>query len=61
MSFKNIFDSGGSEADSAEQSAQALNNDTPGAGDVSEAVRKLESERDPWLVRQTAPGATEAG
>lgn len=57
MSFKNIFDNGGDEAGSADKSAQALNNDTPGAGDVSEAVRKLESERDPWLVRQTAHGA----
>lgn len=57
MSFKNIFESGGGESDSAEKSAQALNEDTPGAGDVSEAVRKLESERDPWLVRQTAHGA----
>lgn len=57
MSFKNIFDNGGDEAGSAEQSAQALNEDTPGAGDVSEAVRKMESERDPWLVRQTAHGA----
>ncbi|MEV0416523.1 hypothetical protein AB0I68_38790 [Streptomyces sp. NPDC050448] len=57
MSFKNIFDNGGNEAGSADQSAQKLNKDTPGAGDVSEAVRKLESERDPWLVRQTAHGA----
>lgn len=57
MSFKNIFDNGGDEAGSADKSAQALNKDTPGAGDVSEAVRKLESERDPWLVRQTAHGA----
>ncbi|MCX4695781.1 hypothetical protein [Streptomyces sp. NBC_01408] len=57
MSFKNIFDNGGDEAGSADKSAQALGKDTPGAGDVSEAVRKLESERDPWLVRQTAHGA----
>ncbi|MBT2511472.1 PQQ-binding-like beta-propeller repeat protein [Streptomyces sp. ISL-98] len=57
MSFGNIFDGGGSGADSAKQSAEALNKDTPGAGDVSEAVRKMESERDPWLVRQTAHGA----
>ncbi|QES51791.1 hypothetical protein DEJ50_32000 [Streptomyces venezuelae] len=57
MSFKNIFDNGGNEAGSADTSAQALNEDTPGAGDISEAVRKLESERDPWLVRQTAHGA----
>ncbi|MGW1763296.1 hypothetical protein ACWCQL_04250 [Streptomyces sp. NPDC002073] len=57
MSFKNIFDNGGDEAGSAEQSAQKLNDGTPGAGDVSEAVRKMESERDPWLVRQTAHGA----
>ncbi|MCX5377587.1 hypothetical protein [Streptomyces sp. NBC_00091] len=57
MSFKNIFDNGGDEAGSADKSAQALNEDTPGAGDFSEAVRKLESERDPWLVRQTAHGA----
>lgn len=57
MSFKNIFDNGGDQAGSAGQSADALNKDTPGAGDVSEAVRKLERERDPWLVRQTAHGA----
>ncbi|WP_053662728.1 hypothetical protein [Streptomyces sp. MMG1121] len=57
MSFKNIFDNGGDEAGSADKSAQALGKDTPGAGDESEAVRKLESERDPWLVRQTAHGA----
>ncbi|MFF3857988.1 hypothetical protein [Streptomyces sp. NPDC002209] len=57
MSFENIFGSGGSEANSAGQSAESLDKDTPGAGDVSEAVRKLESERDPWLVRQTAHGA----
>ncbi|KOY59328.1 PQQ-binding-like beta-propeller repeat protein [Streptomyces sp. XY332] len=57
MSFENIFNSGGSEADSAKRSAESLNKDAPGAGDVSEAVRKLESERDPWLVRQTAHGA----
>ncbi|MGW7005386.1 hypothetical protein ACWGCW_21925 [Streptomyces sp. NPDC054933] len=57
MSFKNVFDSGGGEADSAKKAAQALNSDTPGAGNVSEAVRNLESQRDPWLVRQTAHGA----
>ncbi|MFD9268613.1 SMP-30/gluconolactonase/LRE family protein [Streptomyces goshikiensis] len=57
MSFKNIFENGGDEAGSADKAAQALGKDTPGAGDVSEAVRKLESERDPWLVRQTAHGA----
>ncbi|MFB7178308.1 PQQ-binding-like beta-propeller repeat protein [Streptomyces sp. NPDC056257] len=57
MSFGNIFDGGGSEAESAKQSGEALGKDTPGAGDVSEAVRKMESERDPWLVRQTAHGA----
>jgi len=56
MSFKNVFDSGGNEADSAKRSAQALNNDTPGTGDVSGDVHKLESQRDPWLVRQTAHG-----
>ncbi|MGW8782125.1 hypothetical protein ACWGNM_29240 [Streptomyces sp. NPDC055796] len=57
MSFGNIFDGGGSEAGSAAKSAESLDKDTPGAGDVSEAVRKLESERDPWLMRQTAHGA----
>jgi hypothetical protein len=57
MSFKNVFDSGGGEADSAKKAAQALNSDTPGAGNVSEAVRNLESQRAPWLVRQTAHGA----
>ncbi|EST20746.1 SMP-30/gluconolactonase/LRE family protein [Streptomyces roseochromogenus] len=57
MSFKNVFDSGGDEAGSAEQSTQALNSDTPGAGDISGAVRDLEGQRDPWLVRQTAHGA----
>ncbi|KUM74172.1 hypothetical protein [Streptomyces curacoi] len=57
MSFKNIFDSGGNESESAKKSAGALGKDTPGAGNVSEAVRDLESGRDPWLVRQTAHGA----
>ncbi|MCC9305627.1 hypothetical protein LN042_00595 [Kitasatospora sp. RB6PN24] len=57
MTFKNIFDSGGNEADSAKQAAEALSGNTPGAGDVSGAVRNLESQRDPWLVRQTAHGA----
>ncbi|WP_406182388.1 hypothetical protein [Streptomyces sp. NBC_01006] len=57
MSFGNIFDGGGSSADSAKQSGEALGKDTPGAGDVSEAVRKMESERDPWIMRQTAHGA----
>ncbi|MFI6683111.1 hypothetical protein [Streptomyces sp. NPDC050485] len=57
MSFKNIFDNGGDQAGSADKSADALNKDTPGFGDISDAVRKLESERDPWLVRQTAHGA----
>ncbi|RKT05630.1 SMP-30/gluconolaconase/LRE-like protein [Streptomyces sp. 3211.6] len=57
MSFKNIFDNGGDQAGSADQSAQKLGRDTPGAGSVSEEVRRLESERDPWLVRQTAHGA----
>ncbi|GAA1959509.1 hypothetical protein [Amycolatopsis minnesotensis] len=57
MSFKKIFDSGESEGDSAEQSARALHDDTPGAGAFSEEVRKLESGRDPWLVRQTPHGA----
>ncbi|MFI1972173.1 hypothetical protein [Streptomyces cinnamoneus] len=57
MSFKNVFDSSGDEADSAKQAAEALNKNTPGTGDVSEEVRNLESKRDPWLVRQTAHGA----
>ncbi|WP_042800574.1 PQQ-binding-like beta-propeller repeat protein [Streptomyces sp. C] len=57
MSFKNIFDNGGDQAGSADQAGQKLGKDTPGAGSVSEEVRSLESERDPWLVRQTAHGA----
>ncbi|MGW2651919.1 hypothetical protein ACWC2T_45450 [Streptomyces sp. NPDC001393] len=57
MSFKNVFDTGGGEADSAKESAQALHSDAPGAGDVSADVCDLERERDPWLVRQTAHGA----
>ncbi|MGF1425679.1 hypothetical protein [Kitasatospora sp. LaBMicrA B282] len=57
MTFKNIFDSGGNEADSAKQAAEALNGDVPGAGDVSGKVRAQESAQDPWLVRQTAHGA----
>jgi sugar lactone lactonase YvrE len=60
MSFENVFDTGGGQADSAKQSAQALNSDTPGAGDISGAVRNLENQRDPWLVRQTAHGAFDA-
>ncbi|MQS11061.1 PQQ-binding-like beta-propeller repeat protein [Streptomyces kaniharaensis] len=57
MTFKNIFDSGGDEADSAKKAADALNRDIPGAGTVSGPVRDLESKQDPWLVRQTAHGA----
>ncbi|WP_035847655.1 Vgb family protein [Kitasatospora azatica] len=57
MTFKNIFDSGGDEADSAKQAADALNQDTPGTGPISGQVRDMESQRDPWLVRQTAHGA----
>lgn len=64
MSFDNVFDSGGSEADSAEKSADALKKNTPGADQkapgakgVPKNVHDLERERDPWLVRQTAHGA----
>ncbi len=57
MTFKNIFDSGGDEAESAKQAGEALNEDTPGAGPVSGQVRDMESQQDPWLVRQTAHGA----
>jgi hypothetical protein len=59
MSFENVLDTGGGQADSSKESAQALNNDTPGAGDVAGALRDLENQRDPWLVRQTAHGASD--
>ncbi|MFE7659491.1 NHL repeat-containing protein [Streptomyces celluloflavus] len=57
MSFENVFNTGGSEAGSADKSTQALHEDTPGTGSVSNAVWELEKQRDPWLVRQTAHGA----
>ncbi|MGC0207891.1 hypothetical protein [Streptomyces levis] len=57
MSFKNVFDAGGSEAGSARKAADDLNRDTPGADGVSGDVRELENERDPGVMRQTAHGA----
>ncbi|MBC2874032.1 MULTISPECIES: NHL repeat-containing protein [Streptomyces] len=57
MSFGNVFDKGGDQHDSAEQSTEKLRKNTPGADGVSKDAGDLEKERDPWLVRQTAHGA----
>ncbi|MGW8380611.1 hypothetical protein [Streptomyces sp. ODS28] len=70
MTFENIFDSGGGEADSAKDTAQSLHDSTPGAeegtwdeendtvsGSASGYVRDWESARDPWLLHQTPHGA----
>ncbi|MGI5337811.1 hypothetical protein ACQEVS_10620 [Streptomyces sp. CA-181903] len=57
MSFGNVFDKGGDQHDSAEQSTEKLRKNTPGAEGVSKDAGDLEKERDPWLVRQTAHGA----
>lgn len=69
MTFKNIFDSGGSEAKSAEESAQKLSGNIPGAWpewegvdpelfeDIPEGSRDPKAVRDPKIVRETSPEA----
>ncbi|MEW2390139.1 hypothetical protein AB0933_17505 [Streptomyces venezuelae] len=63
MSFKNIFESGGSEAKSAEESARKVYENIPGARPEREGVDPElydgipEVERDPKLVRETSPEA----
>ncbi|MFE3654128.1 hypothetical protein [Streptomyces sp. NPDC057579] len=63
MSFKNIFDSGGSEAKSAEESAQQVYEKIPGAWPEREGVDPElydgipEAARDPKIVRETSPEA----
>ncbi|MDF3294143.1 hypothetical protein [Streptomyces silvisoli] len=63
MSFKNIFDSGGSEAKSAEESAQKVYENVPGAWPEREGVDPElydgipEAARDPKIMRETSPEA----
>ncbi|MFJ9620097.1 Vgb family protein [Streptomyces noursei] len=66
----NIFNGGRDQAASAEKTASRIGEDAPGVGDgawddenetvsgsTSGYVRKSESGREPWLLRQTAHGA----
>ncbi|WP_369394747.1 hypothetical protein AB5J72_50075 [Streptomyces sp. CG1] len=63
MTFKNIFDSGGSEAKSAEESAQKIHENIPGARPEKEGVDPElydgipDAVRDPKIVRDTSPEA----
>ncbi|MFI1258061.1 hypothetical protein ACH4U6_30355 [Streptomyces netropsis] len=63
MSFKNIFGSGGSEAKSAEKSAQEVHSYIPGVRPEQEGVDPElydgidEVPRDPKIVRETSPEA----
>ncbi|SEE46959.1 hypothetical protein SAMN05428954_2717 [Streptomyces sp. 2112.3] len=63
MTFKNIFDSGGNEAKSAEDSAQNVNEKIPGAWPEREGVDPElyegipEAARDPKIIRETSPEA----
>lgn len=63
MTFKNIFDSGGSEAKSAEESARQVREKIPGARPEREGVDPElyedlpEVDRDPKIVRETSPEA----
>jgi hypothetical protein len=63
MSFQNIFESGGSEAKSAEESAQKVSEKIPGARPEREGVDPElydgipEAARDPKIVRETSPEA----
>ncbi|MEV0256023.1 hypothetical protein AB0H82_17400 [Streptomyces sp. NPDC050732] len=63
MSFKNIFESGGGEAKSAEESAQKVRDDIPGARPEEEGVDPELYDgippvtRDPKTVRETSPEA----
>ncbi|MGX8904879.1 hypothetical protein ACR820_06510 [Streptomyces netropsis] len=63
MSFKNIFGGGGSEAKSAEESAQKIHSQIPGVRPEREGVDPElydgieEAPRDPKIVRETSPEA----
>ncbi|QHC23528.1 hypothetical protein [Streptomyces sp. GS7] len=63
MSFKNIFDSGGSGAKSAEESAQKVYEKIPGARPEREGIDPElydgipEVARDPKIMRETSPEA----
>ncbi|MFF4503604.1 hypothetical protein [Streptomyces sp. NPDC001401] len=63
MSFKNIFDSGAGEANSAEESAQKVSEKIPGARPEREGVDPElydgipEAARDPKIMRETSPEA----
>ncbi|MCF3176541.1 MULTISPECIES: hypothetical protein [Streptomyces] len=63
MTFKNIFDGGESEAKSAEESAQKVNEKIPGAWPEREGVDPElydgipEAARDPKIIRETSPEA----
>lgn len=63
MSFKNIFGGGGSEAKSAEKSAQEVHSQIPGVRPEREGVDPElydgidEVPRDPKIVRETSPEA----
>ncbi|MEW2436129.1 hypothetical protein AB0952_18525 [Streptomyces caniferus] len=63
MTFKNIFDNGGNEAKSAEDSAQNINEKIPGAWPEREGVDPElydgipEAARDPKIIRETSPEA----
>jgi hypothetical protein len=63
MSFRKIFDSGGSEAKSAEESARKAYETIPGAWPEREGVDPElydgipEAARDPKIVRETSPEA----
>ncbi|MER6029696.1 hypothetical protein [Streptomyces sp. NPDC001851] len=63
MSFKNVFENGGSEAKSAEESAQKVSENIPGARPEREGVDPElydgipETARDPKIMRETSPEA----
>ncbi|MFV0131673.1 hypothetical protein ACLGI4_28960 [Streptomyces sp. HMX112] len=63
MSFKNIFDSSGNEAKSAEESARKVSEKIPGARPEREGVDPdlydgiPVAARDPKIVRETSPEA----
>lgn len=63
MTFKNVFDSGGDEAKSAEESARKVHERIPGARPEWEGVDPElfddipEVARDPKIVRETSPEA----
>lgn len=63
MSFKNIFENGKGEAESAEESAQHVYEKIPGARPEREGVDPElydgipDAERDPKIIRETSPEA----